>query len=58
MIFMMKKKLSDFYENHYNNLHLSKNKKLKKHAYHVQFKNSDFSRVIKNQPTKKYIQLF
>ena len=29
MIFMMKKKLSDFYENHYNNLHLSKNKKLK-----------------------------
>ena len=40
--FYDEKKLSDFYENHYNNLHLSKNKKLKKHAYRVQFKNSDF----------------
>ena len=50
--FYDEKKLSDFYENHYNNLHLSKNKKLKKHAYRVQFKNSDFSTVIKNQPTK------
>ena len=50
--FYDEKKLSDFYENHYNNIHLSKNKKLKKHAYRVQFKNSDFSTVIKNQPTK------
>ena len=56
--FYDEKKLSDFYENHYNNLHLSKNKKLKKHAYHVQFKDSDFSRVIKNQPTKHTFNYF
>ena len=56
--FYDEKKLSDFYENHYNNLHLSKNKKLKKHAYHVQFKDSDFSRVIKNQPTKHSFNYF
>ena len=56
--FYDEKKLSDFYENHYNNLHLSKNKKLKKHAYRVQFKNSDFSTVIKNQPTKHTFNYF
>ena len=56
--FYDEKKLSDFYENHYNNLHLSKNKKLKKHAYRVQFKDSDFSTVIKNQPTKHTFNYF